>query len=57
MLRDDIDSVVTKELKIFSHFKVMKIRYSACEMYEIDLSFLCGIMGSTISYIIIVSQL
>jgi hypothetical protein len=57
MLRDDIDSEVMKELKMmFAHFKVMKIEFSACEMYKIDLSLFCDIIGATISYIIIFSS-
>jgi hypothetical protein len=37
MLRDDIDSEVMEELKkIFTQFKVMKIRFSACGKYDID---------------------
>jgi hypothetical protein len=44
MLRDVIDSEVMKELKeIFTQFKVMKIGFSVCGMYMIDLAFLCGI--------------
>jgi hypothetical protein len=58
MLRDDIDMEVTKELKkMFNQFKVMKIEFSACGLYKIDLSFLCGIFGATLSYLIIMSQL
>jgi hypothetical protein len=58
MLRDDIDKEVMKELKMtFTQFKVMKIGFSACGMFRIDLSFLCGIFGATLSYIVIVSQL
>jgi hypothetical protein len=58
MLRDDIDSEVMKELKkIFTQFKAMKIGFSACDMYEIDLPFLCDYIGATVSYIIIFSQL
>jgi hypothetical protein len=58
ILRDDIDGEVMKELKkMFTQFKVMKIRFSACGMYKIDLSFLCGIIGATISYLIIFTQL
>jgi hypothetical protein len=49
---------VMKEMKkIFTQFKAMNIRFSAWEMYEIDLSFLCGIIGSTLSYLIIFSRL
>ncbi|PNF15102.1 hypothetical protein B7P43_G15984 [Cryptotermes secundus] len=58
MLRQDIDILVTKELKkMFIQFKVMKIEFSACGMYRIDLSLLCGIFGATFSYIIIFWQL
>jgi hypothetical protein len=58
MLRDDIDGEVMKELEnMFTQFKVMKIGFSACGMYKIDLSFLCGIIGATISYLIIFTQL
>jgi hypothetical protein len=58
MLRDDIDGEVMKELeKMFSQFKVMKIGFSACGMYKIDLSFLCNIIGATLSYLIIFTQL
>jgi hypothetical protein len=58
MLRDDIDSEGMKELKkMFTQFKIMKIGFSACGMFRIDLSFLCGIFGATLSYLVIVSQL
>ncbi|PNF15104.1 hypothetical protein B7P43_G15982 [Cryptotermes secundus] len=58
MLREDIDLLVMKELKkMFIQFKVMKIGFSACGMYRIDLSFLCSIFGATLSYLIIFWQL
>jgi cytochrome bd-type quinol oxidase subunit 1 len=58
MLRDDIESEEMEELKkIFIQFKVMKIKFSACELYDIDLSFFCEIIGVTFSYLIIFSQL
>ncbi|PNF15103.1 hypothetical protein B7P43_G15986 [Cryptotermes secundus] len=58
MLRDDIDSEVMKELeKMFTQFQAMKIGFSACGLYRIDLSLLCGIIGATLSYIVIVPQL
>jgi cytochrome bd-type quinol oxidase subunit 1 len=58
MRRDDIDSEVMKELEMmFTQFKVMKIGFSACEMYRIDLPFLCSIIGSIFSYVIVFSQL
>jgi hypothetical protein len=58
MLRDDTDSDVVKELeRMFTRFKVMKIEFSACEMYKIDLSFISGIIGVTLSYLILFSQL
>jgi hypothetical protein len=58
MLRDDTDREVTKELKkMFSQFNVMKIEFSACGMYKRDLTFLCGIFGATLSYLIIFWQL
>jgi cytochrome bd-type quinol oxidase subunit 1 len=58
MLRNDIHSEVIKELKkMFSQFKVMKIEFSACGLYKIDLSLLCGIFGVTLSYLIIFWQL
>jgi hypothetical protein len=58
MLHDDIDSEIMKELKkMFVQFKVMKIGFSACGMFRIDLSFLCGIIGATLSYLLIVLQL
>jgi hypothetical protein len=58
MLRDDIDSEVMEELKMmFTQFKAMKIGFSACGMYKIDLSFLCDIISATLSYFIIFSQL
>jgi hypothetical protein len=58
MLRDDIDSEVTKEMKkMFTRFKVMKIEFSACGIYKMDLSFLCGILGATVSYLIVIWQL
>jgi hypothetical protein len=58
MLRDDIDSEVMKELeKMFAQFKVMKIEFSACGMYKLDLSFISDIFGTTSSYVIIFSQL
>jgi cytochrome bd-type quinol oxidase subunit 1 len=58
LLRDDIDREAMKELKkMFSQFKVMKIEFSTCGMYRIDLRFLCGIFGATLSYLIISLQL
>ncbi|PNF15917.1 hypothetical protein B7P43_G07708 [Cryptotermes secundus] len=58
MLRDDIDSEVMKELEMmFTQFKAMKIEFSACDMYRIDLQFLCGIISGSFSYVIIVMQL
>jgi hypothetical protein len=58
LLHDDIDSESMKELdKMFVQFQVMKIGFSACGMFRIDLSFLCGIFGATISYLIIILQL
>ncbi|PNF15079.1 hypothetical protein B7P43_G15985 [Cryptotermes secundus] len=58
MLREDIDILVMKELKkMFIQFKFMKIGFSACGMYRIDLSFLCGIFGATLSYLIIFWEL
>ncbi|PNF15918.1 hypothetical protein B7P43_G07707 [Cryptotermes secundus] len=58
MLRDDIDSEVMKELVImFTQFKAMKIGFSACGIYRIDLPFICDIIGGIFSYIIVVSQL
>ncbi|PNF33531.1 hypothetical protein B7P43_G17598 [Cryptotermes secundus] len=58
MLREDSDSEVMKELEMmFIQFKAMKIGFSACGMYRIDLSFLCGIFGATFSCIIIFWQL
>jgi hypothetical protein len=58
MLRDDIGSEVMKELKkMFTQFEIMKIGFSACGMYKIDLSFLCGIIGATLSYVIIFTSL
>jgi hypothetical protein len=58
MLRDDIYAEDMKDLdKMFTQFEVMKIGFSACGMYKIDLSLLCGIFGATLSYLVIVSQL
>ncbi|PNF33525.1 hypothetical protein B7P43_G17604 [Cryptotermes secundus] len=58
MLRDDIDSEVMKELEMmFTQFKAMKIGFSACGMYRIDLQFLCGIISGSFSYVIVVMQL
>jgi hypothetical protein len=58
MLHNDIGSEVMQELeKVLTQFKVMKIEFSACGMYKIDLSFLCGIISATISYLIIFTQL
>jgi hypothetical protein len=58
ILRDDISGEDMKELdKMFTQFKVMKIGFSACGMFRIDLSLLCGIFGATLSYLVIVPQL
>jgi hypothetical protein len=58
MLRNDIDTEMMEELKeMFTHFKDLKIEFSACGMYRIDLAFLCDIIGFTVSYEIIFSQL
>jgi hypothetical protein len=58
LLRDDTDTQDTRDLdKMFTQFQVMKIGFSACGMFRIDLSFLCGIFGVTLSYLIIILQL
>jgi hypothetical protein len=58
LLHVDIDSESMKELdKLFAQFQVMKIGFSACGMFRIDLSFLCGIFGATLSYLLIILQL
>jgi hypothetical protein len=58
LLSDDTDSEYSNDLdKMFTQFKVMKIGFSACGMFEVDLSFLCGIFGATLSYLIIFLQL
>jgi hypothetical protein len=58
MLRDDIERELMKELeKMFTQFKVIKIGFSACGMYKIDLPLLSGIIGGTLSYVIRLSQL
>jgi hypothetical protein len=58
MLPNDIDTEIMKEFKeMFTQFKVLKIEFSACGMYRIDLPFLCGIIRATFSYVIIFSQL
>jgi hypothetical protein len=58
MLRDDIYAEDMKDIdKMFTQFQVMKIGFSACGMFRIDLSFLCVIFGATLSYLVIVSQL
>jgi hypothetical protein len=58
MLREDTDSEDAKELdKMFAQFQVMKIGFSACGLFRIDLSFLFGVFGATLSYMIITLQL
>jgi hypothetical protein len=58
MLRNDIDREQMKELeKMFTQFKIIKIGFSACGMYKIDLPLLCGIIDGTLSYVIMLSQL
>ncbi|PNF33529.1 hypothetical protein B7P43_G17602 [Cryptotermes secundus] len=58
MLRDDIDSEIMKELEMmFTQFKAMKIGFSACGMYRVDLQFLCGIISGSFSYVIVLIQL
>jgi hypothetical protein len=58
MLRNDVDSEDLKDLdRMFTQFQVMKIEFSACGMYRIDLSFLCVIFGATFSYLVVVAQL
>jgi hypothetical protein len=58
MLHDDNDREAVRELKnMFSQFKAMKIEFSAFGMYKIDMTFLCGIFGATLSYFIIFLQM
>jgi hypothetical protein len=58
MLRNDIDSETLNEMeKMFTQFQVMNIGFSACGMFRIDLSLLCGIFGATLSYLLIVPQM
>jgi hypothetical protein len=58
MLHNENGSEEMNELeKVFTQFKAMKIEFSACGMYKIDLAFLCGIFGAALSYLIIFTQL
>jgi hypothetical protein len=55
---DDIHYEVVKELeKMFTQFQVMKIRFTACGFFNLDLPFFCGIFGATLSYLVIILHL
>jgi hypothetical protein len=57
ILRVDIDGETLKELKnMFTQFQTMKIGFTACGLFSLDLSFLSGIIGITISYVLIIAQ-
>jgi hypothetical protein len=52
ILRDDIDGETLKELKnMFTQFQPIKIGFTTCGLFSLDLSFLSGIIGITISYV------
>jgi hypothetical protein len=58
IVRDDIHYEVVKELeKMLIQFQVMKIRFTACGFFNLDLPFFCGIFGATLSYLVIILQL
>jgi hypothetical protein len=57
LLRDDIDGEIVKELeKMFTQLQTMKIGFTACGLFNLDLSFLCGIVGVTLSYLLVTAQ-
>jgi hypothetical protein len=58
IIRDDLNDEVVKELeKMLTQFQVMKIRFTACGFFNIDLQFFCGMFGATLSYLVIILQL
>jgi hypothetical protein len=57
ILRDDIDGEIVKELeKMFIQLQAMKIGFTACGLFNLDLPFLCGIFGVTLSYLFVTAQ-
>jgi hypothetical protein len=57
ILRDDIDGEIVKELeKMFIQLRAMKIGFTACGLFNLDLPFLCGIIGVTLSYFFVTVQ-
>ena len=57
LLQDDLKSHDITELKFLSFQLDNKPQYSACGLFELNLSFLCSVTGVIISYIILVVQL
>jgi hypothetical protein len=58
IVRDDIHYEVVKELeKMLTQFQIMKIRFTACGFFNLDLPFFCRIFGATLSYLVIFLQL
>lgn len=57
ILRDDADSESVKELeKMFTQLQAMKIAFTACGLFNVDSSLICGIIGVTLSYIFVIAQ-
>jgi hypothetical protein len=58
IIRDDINDEDVKELeKMLTQFQIMKIRFTACGFFNLDLPFFCGICGTSLSYLVIILQL
>ena len=52
-LRQD---VIDKLEKLFVQLNAMKIEFTACGMFNIDLSYLSWILGANVTYILLIAQ-
>lgn len=58
LLEDNIDEIDCKELGLLaSQLRDMKIKYTACGFFTLNLPYLCSVTSLTVSYIIIMIQL
>jgi hypothetical protein len=58
LLEDSLEDDYCKELTMLSaQLRDMKIKYTACGFFTLNLPYLCSVTGLIISYVIIVAQL
>ncbi|KDR19118.1 uncharacterized protein LOC110830208 [Zootermopsis nevadensis] len=58
MLEDDLGYKDCKELLMLSaQLRDMKIKYTACKFFTLNLPYLCSVVGAVVSYVIIMIQI